>query len=218
MRVVAIDGPAGAGKSTIAKALAARIGVPYLDTGAMYRAVTFAVLRDGVDPADERAVSELAATTRVTMSDGVVLVDGADATSAIRGPEVTSAVSIVAAISGVRTILRGQQREWVRQHGGGVVEGRDIGTVVFPDATLKVYLTASPEVRARRRVAESGGDVEAIARSIAERDRLDSTRSDSPLHAAADSAWLDTSDLPIDQVVDALYEKILAVEAGNGDV
>lgn len=218
MRVVAIDGPAGAGKSTIAKALAARIGVPYLDTGAMYRAVTFAVLRDGVDPADERAVSELAATTRVTMSDGVVLVDGADATSAIRGPEVTSAVSIVAAISGVRTILRGQQREWVRQHGGGVVEGRDIGTVVFPDATLKVYLTASPEVRARRRVAESGGDVEAIARSIAERDRLDSTRSDSPLHAAADSAWLDTSDLPIDRVVDALYEKILAVEAGNGDV
>ena len=218
MRVVAIDGPAGAGKSTIAKALAARIGVPYLDTGAMYRAVTFAVLRDGVDPADERAVSELAATTRVTMSDGVVLVDGADATSAIRGPEVTSAVSIVAAISGVRTILREQQREWVRQHGGGVVEGRDIGTVVFPDATLKVYLTASPEVRARRRVAESGGDVEAIARSIAERDRLDSTRSDSPLHAAADSAWLDTSDLPIDQVVDALYEKILAVEAGNGDV
>ena len=218
MRVVAIDGPAGAGKSTIAKALATKLGVPYLDTGAMYRAVTFAALRDNLDLNDEVAVSRLAHSAHVAMNDGRVVVDGVDATSAIRGPEVTGAVSIVAAISGVRSVLREQQREWVVQHGGGVVEGRDIGTVVFPDATLKVYLTASPEVRAQRRVAESGGDVEAIARSIAERDRLDSTRADSPLHAASDSAWVDTSDLPIDRVVEVLYEKILEVEERRDDV
>lgn len=218
MRVVAIDGPAGAGKSTIAKALAAKLGVPYLDTGAMYRAVTFAALRDNLDLNDENAVSRLARSALVTMNDGRVVVDGVDATSAIRGPEVTGAVSIVAAISGVRSVLREQQREWVVRHGGGVVEGRDIGTVVFPDATLKVYLTASPEVRAQRRVAESGGDVEAIARSIAERDRLDSTRADSPLHAASDSAWVDTSNLPIDRVVEVLYEKILEVEKRRDDV
>ena len=213
MRVVAIDGPAGAGKSTIARSLAKRLGVPYLDTGAMYRAVTFAVLRDGLDMSDVVGISSLALATTTQMKDGRLLVDGVDATSAIRGPEVTSAVSLVAAISGVRSVLREQQREWVKDHNGGVVEGRDIGTVVFPDATLKVYLTASPEVRAQRRVAEAGGDVEAIARSIVERDRIDSTRADSPLFAAADSVWLDTSDLDIDEVVSILYEKTLSLEA-----
>ena len=216
MRVVAIDGPAGAGKSTIAKALALRLGVPYLDTGAMYRAVTYAVLRDNLDPSEHAAIGGLARRIVLTMANGRVEVDGVDVTDTIRGPEVTSAVSIVAAISEVRQVLREQQREWVRQHGGGVIEGRDIGTVVFPDATLKVYLTASPEVRAQRRVAEVGGDVVAIAKSIAERDRLDSTRADSPLFAAPDSAWVDTSDLDIDQVVSVLYEKILAIEDSNG--
>ena len=216
MRVVAIDGPAGAGKSTIAKALALRLGVPYLDTGAMYRAVTYAVLRDKLDPSEHAAVGRLAQTMVLTMANGRVAVDGVDVTDTIRGAEVTSAVSIVAAISEVRQVLREQQRDWVRQHGGGVVEGRDIGTVVFPDATLKVYLTASPEVRAQRRVAEAGGDVAAIANSIAERDRLDSTRADSPLYAAADSAWVDTSDLDIDQVVSVLYEKTVTLEESNG--
>ena len=216
MRVVAIDGPAGAGKSTIAKALALRLGVPYLDTGAMYRAVTYAVLRDKLDPSEHAAVGRLAQTMVLTMANGRVAVDGVDVTDTIRGAEVTSAVSIVAAISEVRQVLREQQRDWVRQHGGGVVEGRDIGTVVFPDATLKVYLTASPEVRAQRRVAEAGGDVAAIANSIAERDRLDSTRADSPLYAAADSAWVDTSDLDIDQVVSMLYEKTVTLEESNG--
>ena len=216
MRVVAIDGPAGAGKSTIAKALALRLGVPYLDTGAMYRAVTYAVLRDKLDPSEHAAVGRLAQTMVLTMANGRVAVDGVDVTDTIRGTEVTSAVSIVAAISEVRQVLREQQRDWVRQHGGGVVEGRDIGTVVFPDATLKVYLTASPEVRAQRRVAEAGGDVAAIANSIAERDRLDSTRADSPLYAAADSAWVDTSDLDIDQVVSMLYEKTVTLEDSNG--
>ena len=216
MRVVAIDGPAGAGKSTIAKALALRLGVPYLDTGAMYRAVTYAVLRDKLDPSEHAAVGRLAQTMVLTMANGRVAVDVVDVTDTIRGTEVTSAVSIVAAISEVRQVLREQQRDWVRQHGGGVVEGRDIGTVVFPDATLKVYLTASPEVRAQRRVAEAGGDVAAIAKSIAERDRLDSTRADSPLYAAADSAWVDTSDLDIDQVVSVLYEKTVTLEESNG--
>lgn len=216
MRVVAIDGPAGAGKSTIARALSARLGVPYLDTGAMYRAVAYAALRDRIDLSDNAAIGRIADSMKLTMVEGRVLVDGVDVTNTIRGTEVTACVSIVAAISEVRRAMREQQRDWVRRHGGGVVEGRDIGTVVFPDATLKVYLTASPEIRARRRVAETGGDVEVIARSIAERDRLDSTRADSPLFAAADSAWVDTSDLDIDQVVDVLYEKTLALESPRG--
>ena len=142
------------------------LGLGYLDTGAMYRAVTYAVLRDKLNPAEHAAVGRLAQTMVLTMANGRVEVDGVDVTDTIRGTEVTSAVSIVAAISEVRQVLREQQREWVRQHGGGVVEGRDIGTVVFPDATLKVYLVATPLVRAKRRVAQHGGDVEEIARAI----------------------------------------------------
>lgn len=144
MRVVAIDGPAGAGKSTIARALARRLGVPYLDTGAMYRAVTHAAIRDGVDPANAEAVTRLAVMSSIEVGDGDVKVDGVDVTREIRADHINHAVSHVAAISGVRTVLRDQQRAWVAAHGGGVVEGRDIGTVVFPDATLKVFLTASP--------------------------------------------------------------------------
>lgn len=216
VRIVAIDGPAGAGKSTIAKALAGRLGIPYLDTGAMYRAVAFAVMRNGIDVGEESAVADLAARIDVRIEREGVTVDGVDVTREIRSDSVNALVSRVAAISAVREILREQQREWVRVRGGGVVEGRDIGTVVFPDATLKVFLTARPEVRAQRRVAESGGDVEAIARSIAERDRLDTTRSDSPLTRANGSVVLDTSDHSIDEVVDQLGRLVLEQETADG--
>jgi cytidylate kinase len=203
-RVVAIDGPAGAGKSTIARSLARELAVPYLDTGAMYRAVTYAVLRDGLDPRDQEAVVALATRTSVEVGAETIAVDGHDVTALIRQVDVTQAVSFVAAISGVRNLMRDQQRNWVSAHGGGVVEGRDIGTVVFPDATLKVFLTASPRVRAERRVAQTGGDVEEISRMIAERDHLDSTRDDSPLVATKDYVVVDTSDMDIAAVVQHL--------------
>ena len=199
--MVAIDGPAGAGKSTIAKELARVLLLPYLDTGAMYRGITCAALRRGIDPGDETAVAQLAITTVLDISDEGLLVDGVDATIDIRGEAVTRAVSSVAANSDVRRELRERQRIWVAERGGGVVEGRDIATVVFPDARLKVYLTASPLVRAQRRVAQIGGDVEQIARDIAERDYKDSTRLDSPLRESENAIVVDTSDRTIGDVV-----------------
>jgi cytidylate kinase len=202
MRVIAIDGPAGAGKSTIAKALAARLGLEYLDTGAMYRAVTVAAARRGIPADDTDRVAALAAEFRLDMADGRVVVDGVDATDVIRSTATTSAVSVVAANSGVRAVLRERQRQWAEQRGGGVVEGRDIGSVVFPDAALKLYLTATPRVRAERRVAEAGGDVDEIERAIAARDHLDSTRADSPLTEANGSVLVDTTGLGIDEVIE----------------
>jgi CMP/dCMP kinase len=203
--IVAIDGPAGAGKSTVGRAVAQRLGLDYLDTGAMYRAVTFAALRRGLDPADENDVAELSESVAMSLdptTDGTVVhVDGVDATIEIRGREVTSAVSAVAANSRVRAELVRRQRRWVAEHGGGVVEGRDIGSVVFPDATLKLFVTASPRVRAERRVAEIGGDVAEVEASIIERDRKDSTRTDSPLTEASGSIVVDTSGLSVEQVV-----------------
>jgi cytidylate kinase len=207
--VIAIDGPAGAGKSTVGRAVADRLGVGYLDTGAMYRAVTFAALRRGIDPGDPTSSDEVAAlATAVDMVlDGSsVHVDGVDATVEIRGREVTAAVSGVAANSGVRAELVRRQRSWVADHGGGVVEGRDIGSVVFPDATLKLFVTASPRVRAERRVAELGGDVDDVEASIIQRDRNDSTRADSPLTETSDAVVVDTTGLSIDEVVDHVLE------------
>jgi len=200
--VIAIDGPAGAGKSTVGRRLARRLGLQYLDTGAMYRAVAFAALRRGIPVTDDVAVAALSHELELSVADGVVLVDGVDATAEIRGREVTEAVSAVASNTPVREELRARQRQWADERGGGVIEGRDIGSVVFPDATLKLYVTASPRVRAERRVAELGGDVGDVAASIAERDRRDMERADGPLTTADGAMVVDTSDLTIDEVVD----------------
>jgi len=208
--VIAIDGPAGAGKSTVGRAVAARLGLEYLDTGAMYRAVTFAALRRGIDPADADDVASLADAVEMTLDGSSVVVDGVDATVEIRGREVTAAVSAVAANARVRSELVRRQRSWVATHGGGVVEGRDIGSVVFPDATLKLFVTASPRVRAERRVAEIGGDVADVEASIIERDRKDSTRADSPLTETSDAVTVDTTGLSIDEVVARVLELIPA--------
>lgn len=202
MRVIAIDGPAGAGKSTIARALAHRLGLEYLDTGAMYRAVTFAALRRDIPLDDVDAVTRLAQVVDLEVGDHGVVVDGVDATAAIRTAEITSNVSKVAANSGVRAEMRARQQAWATERGGGVIEGRDIGTVVFPDAEIKLYLTASPRVRAERRVAEAGGDVDEIEQAIGARDHYDSTRADSPLTEADDSTYVDTTGLGIDDVLD----------------
>lgn len=199
--VVAIDGPAGAGKSAVGRALAEQLQLEYLDTGAMYRSVTFAALRSGLDPSDDDAVGGVAERVEISLDGGSVFVDGVDATIEIRGREVTSAVSAVASNSQVRRELVRRQRAWVAERGGAVVEGRDIASVVFPDATLKLYITASARVRAERRVAEIGGDVDEVEASIIGRDRQDSTRADSPLMVASGSVEVDTSDLSIDQVV-----------------
>jgi cytidylate kinase len=167
----------------------------------MYRGITCAALRKGINPSDESVVARLAITTVLDISDDRLLVDGVDATQDIRGEAVTRAVSAVAANSDVRRELRERQRTWVAERGGGVVEGRDISTVVFPDARLKVFLTASPLVRAQRRVAQIGGDVEQIARDIAERDHKDSTRIDSPLRESENAIVVDTSNRTIGDVV-----------------
>jgi len=198
--IVAIDGPAGAGKSTVAKALAIALGLEYLDTGAMYRAVTLAATESGV-ALDGSDVVRLAESADISVRDGSTFLNGRDVSSAIRGAAVTAAVSTVAANSAVREVMRRRQRAWGDDRNGGVIEGRDIGTVVFPDALLKIYLTASARVRAERRVAEVGGDVDDMERAISERDHKDSTRADSPLSTSSDSVVIDTSGRTIDDVV-----------------
>jgi len=214
--VIAIDGPAGAGKSTVGRAVAERLGLDYLDTGAMYRGVTFGVLRRGIDPSDTDAVARVANRIDLVVDDSSITVDGVDADIEIRGREVTSAVSSVAANSAVRVELVRRQREWVVAHGGGVVEGRDIGSVVFPDAQLKLYITASPRMRAERRVAEIGGDVDEVERSIIERDRKDSSRADSPLMEASGSVVVDTSGTPVDAVVDQILQLLHSDSGRSG--
>jgi len=206
--VIAIDGPAGAGKSTVARALADRLGLEYLDTGAMYRAITFAALAKDVSVYDIDAVAALSPHVEMTVEPGSVTVDGVDATAAIRGRDVTERVSAVAANSAVRADLVARQRQWGVERGGGVIEGRDIGTVVFPDARLKIYVTATPRVRAERRVGEIGGDVDDVESAIVERDRLDSTRSDSPLREADGSHTIDTSGRAVADIVEQIMEML----------
>jgi len=191
---VAIDGPAGSGKSTLSRALATRLGLHRLDTGAMYRSVAWAVLQRGIDADDREAVAEVARDLDIEVDDRVVA-DGTDITEAIRGPEVSATVSAVAANPAVRTVMVERQRRWVEAHGGGVVEGRDIGSVVLPDADVKLFLTASPEVRAARRSEEG-------AEAVARRDRLDSTRTASPLEVPEGARVIDTGARSVDQIVE----------------
>jgi 3-phosphoshikimate 1-carboxyvinyltransferase len=192
--LVAIDGPAGAGKSTVSTAVAERLGVDRLDTGAMYRAIAALALELGTPPDDRDAVAALAASSKIEVGERVII-DGRDVTGLIRSPEVGQAVSVVAANPEVRRHLVERQRAWVGAHGGGVVEGRDIGSVVFPGADLKVYLTASTEERARRRRDEA-------PEGVARRDRLDSTRDASPLREAEDAHRVDTTERTVQDVVE----------------
>lgn len=216
VRVIAIDGPAGSGKTTVAKALAAQLGLAHLDTGAMYRAVAFAVLSTSGDPEDAELAAKVARAMELALRDERVIVNGIDATLQIRGPEVTRAVVAVAANPEVRKELVSRQREWVMRRGGGVLEGRDIGTVVFPDAELKIYLTADSEVRTRRRVQEAPElDSGSVSADLAHRDKVDSTREASPLSEATNSVWLDTSKIGISEVVDKIMALLSSRSSGT---
>ena len=211
LSVVAIDGPAGSGKSTIGRALAERLGLEYLDTGAMYRAVAFSVIRSQADPDDTATVRRLARAMDLRLGGGRVVVDGVDATLEIRGPEVTRAVTAVAADPEVRAELCTRQRLWAMERGGGVVEGRDIGSVVFPDAVLKVYLTASVEERARRRAREMQElDYDQVAQDLVRRDESDSSRAASPLVTPDGAVEYDTTGIDVEQVVEDLAAMVAA--------
>jgi cytidylate kinase len=216
--VVALDGPSGTGKSTVARRLAERLDARYLDTGAMYRSATLAVLRAGADPEDAEAVIRVVRDVIIDVGTDPakpeVSLDGERVDDAIRTAEVTRAVSAVSAVPAVRALLVAQQRELIAA-GGIVVEGRDIGSVVWPSARPKVFLTASPLVRAQRRAGElgAGADVQAVGADIARRDGLDSTRATSPLAQAADAVVLDTTELSIDAVVDRLAAMSSAADA-----
>ena len=259
--VIAIDGPAASGKSSVARAVAARLGMDYLDTGAMYRAVAWAALQTGTDPHDPHAVAQIASTADIEISNaggdarrdtaaaesdgpsltdaqelqpagterlGVqrVIVNGTDATDAIRSPDVDRSVSAVAANPAVRRVLVERQRSWAADWGGGVMEGRDIGSVVFPDAVLKVFLTATPLVRAARRLAQHGSDIDRadtshpsdavreLADELDRRDRLDASRADSPLQVPPGAVIVDTSDLTQDEAV-AQVTELYALAAGD---
>lgn len=219
--IIAIDGPAASGKSTAARALASRLGLTFLDTGAMYRAITLLALDRGIDPGDEFACTSVAEGTDLSFSeDGVILVGGSAAEPMIRGPEVTRHVSQVSAISGVRRALVEKQRKIARDasatEGGGVVaEGRDTTSVVFPDADLKVFLAASPSVRARRRADEEGRPHRApeYELELARRDRADSTREDSPLVEVPGTLRIETDGLEPGDVVDLLVQTVKDLRA-----
>lgn len=204
--VIALDGPGGSGKTTVSRAVGQRLGLPHLDTGAFYRAATLVVVEAGVDPDDSANVAEEVARHEYGYRDGRMLVDDRDVSAEIRTDAVTRAASPVSAVPEVRRTMVAQQRAWVQVAGGSaVVEGRDIGTVVFPDADLKVYLTARPEVRAARRADEQGHeDVARVTADLDRRDRIDSTRADSPLAAAEDALVLDTSEMTFEQVVEQI--------------
>jgi CMP/dCMP kinase len=217
--VIAIDGPSGSGKSTVARGVANGLGLPVLDTGAMYRAVTLAVLGAGVPLDDADACAAIARAASIAVEKGVTTLDGRDVSREIRAPDVTAAVSAVSAHPAVREILVRRQRDWVARHGGGVVEGRDIGTVVFPDAPVKVFLIATDDERARRRqrdeaAAERDVPIHDVKAALERRDAVDSARAVSPLRIADDATVVDTTGADVDTVVADILKRAQAAEAG----
>ncbi len=216
--IIAIDGPSGAGKGTIARAVAARLGYRHVDTGAMYRAVAWKAVEAGVDLRDEAAVAALSEQAVFNLDSGRITIDGQDVSQAIRTPAIDASATTVARLPAVRRVLVARQRAMGRD-GGIVMEGRDIGTVVFPDADVKIYLDASPEERARRRASDPAHThagtpaIAHLATARAERDKSDSTRAVSPLAMAPDAIHIETTGLPIETVV----ERVLAIvkEAGG---
>ena len=214
--IIAIDGPAGAGKSTIARSLAERLGFTYINTGAMYRAVALWALRAGIDVEDSHRLEQLAREARIEFAptgDGVLL-NGEDVTEAIREPRVSEAASKVSIVPGVRRAMREEQRRIGETH-AVVMEGRDIGTVVFPEAQVKIYLDAAPEVRAARRAQEAGEAVQDVAREMAERDHRDRTREEAPLTQAPDAEYLDSTGLSPVEVEEAIL-KLVRKRISNG--
>ena len=217
--VVAIDGPAGAGKSTIARRLAERLGFTYIDTGAMYRAVALWALRQGIDTRDMHRMEQLALAADIKLAPGKIQLNGEDVSEAIRAPEVSNGASRVAVLSGVRRALVTKQRA-IGERSSVVMEGRDIGTVVFPDADVKIFLDARLEERVRRRLLEEQAkgvmiDESALTKQMHERDRRDSTRADAPLTQAPDAVYLDSTKLNIDEVEETIL-KIVRARVTNG--
>ena len=213
--VIAIDGPAGAGKSTIARRLAQRLGFTFIDTGAMYRAVALWALRAGIDLDDLYRLEQLARASRIEFEAGeIVRLNGEDVTEAIREPRVSEAASKVSLSPGVRRAMREEQRRIGSLH-SVVMEGRDIGTVVFPEAQVKIYLDAEPEIRAGRRAKEMGVPVDSVAREMEERDRRDRTRSEAPLSQAPDAEYLDSSRFSPAEVEEAIL-KLVRQRTSNG--
>ncbi len=212
--IIAIDGPAGAGKSTIARSLAEKLGFTYIDTGAMYRAVALWAMRAGIDLDDLHRLEQLAREARIEFEDGAVRLNGEDVTAAIRDPQVSEAASKVSIAPGVRRAMREEQRRIASDH-SVVMEGRDIGTVVFPEAQVKIYLDADPAVRAGRRAMETGESKDVVAQEMAERDQRDRSRREAPLTQAPDAEYLDSSGLSPDQVEQAIL-KIVRKRTSNG--
>ena len=220
---MAIDGPAGAGKSTVAKAVAKRLGYRYMDTGAMYRALAWKVMRRGADPADEETLEEMLDSTAVDLgTDHTVMLDGDDVSGAIRTPEVGQMASRVSGIGIVRRRMAELQRAMGRD-GRVVAEGRDMGTVVFPEAEVKIYLDASPETRARRRFDELAGKGSALTleetlADVMRRDRRDKERSMAPLRQADDAVFIDSTTLPADAVIEKILEEVRSKSKENGRI